>query len=140
MLHVAVHEQIAGKHHSYVIDDTNNVAFVFALKVRQCRKPGTGPDRKDQSLPVVASCCDRRMVCDRALPACTWIIRYRAIAADDQMAPKVLRIVGPAIPFQVVTAGIDRPGHIHDLAPNESFIPGFAITDRDADRDVSLAF
>src|SRR5262245_53861419 len=40
------------------------------------------------------------------------------------------------MPFHIGTASIYRPGHICDLAADESFIPGLA----DAERDVGLAF
>jgi len=40
------------------------------------------------------------------------------------------------MPIDIGTASIYGPGHICDLAADETFIPGLA----DADRDVGLAF
>jgi hypothetical protein len=134
VLHVAVHKQVTGQYQSDVIDDTNKVTFVFPLKVRQRRKPRTGSYCKDQPLPVVTSCCNRGMVRHRALPPCTRIIRDRAVAADNEVALQIFRAIRPTIPFQVATAGIDRPGHVRDLASDEGFILGLAITDRGGSR------
>jgi hypothetical protein len=39
-----------------------------------------------------------------------------AIAGDDKVALQVFRIVRPAMPFQIGTAGIHGPGRIDDLA------------------------
>ena len=136
VLHVAVHEQVVGHYQSDIIDDTNKLTLVFPLKVRHRRKPGTGLHCKHQPLPMVASCCNRGMVCHRALPSRTWIIRDRAVAADNEMALQVLRIIRPTIPFHIGTAGIDRPGRISDLAADEGFVLGLA----EADRDVGLPF
>ena len=129
-----------GSTSSDVIDDTNKVTFVFPLKVGQRRKPGTGLHCKHQPLPMVASCCNRGMVCHRPLPSRTRIIRDRAVAADNEMALQVFRTIRPTIPFHVAAAGIDRPGHITDLAFDEGFVLGLAITDCDADRDLGLPF
>ena len=129
-----------GSTSSDVIDDTNKLTLIFPLKMRHRRKPGTGLHCKHQPLPVIASCCNRGMVRHRALPPRTGIIRDRAIAADNEVALQILRIVRPTVPFQVAAAGIDRPGHIRDLASDEGFILRLAITDCDADRDIGFPF
>ena len=131
---------MAGQYSSDIIDDPDKLAFVFALKVGHRCEPGTGLHCKHQPLPMVASCCNRGMMCDRTLPPRTRIIRDRAVAADNEMALQILRTIWPAVPVEVAAAGIDGPGHIPDLAFDEGFVPGFAITDCDTDRDLGFPF
>jgi hypothetical protein len=42
VLHVAVHEQVAGQYQSDIVDDTNKLTLTIPLKVRQRGKPGAG--------------------------------------------------------------------------------------------------
>lgn len=63
------------------------------------------------------------------------IVRDRAVAVDHEMPLQTLQAIWPAMLFHISTAGIHGPGHVRDLAADESFIPGFA----DAERDVGLA-